>query len=145
MQLYITVVTSPSSNSGLVYDKLRIYINAPFPLDFSWTSLSLKVRLKNMVSTPSLLSSPKPSWQLMRHGLLTEVLSFKHRSSNRYLEMSQECRTFRSIGSNPCDWLLLYIVMRAQRTSLTNTDGKVDEWWGIWPWFQKKIQHVNAW
>ena len=48
--------------------------------------------------------------------------------SHRYLEMRQECRTFESVASGPCDWLLLVLAMRAQGASLTKTDGKIGEW-----------------
>jgi hypothetical protein len=63
----------------------------------------------------------------MWHGLKVEVLSLKHRSSRRHLDMRQEFRSFKSVASYLCDWLLLVLAMRAQRASLTKTDGKIDE------------------
>ena len=51
---------------------------------------------KITVFTPSTLSSPEPSWQMMWHGLKEEVLSLKHQPSHRYLDMRQECRTLKS-------------------------------------------------
>ena len=57
-----------------------------------------------MAFTPSTLSSAEPSWQLMWHGLKVEALSLKHRPSHRYLDMRQECRTFKIVASRPCDW-----------------------------------------
>ena len=69
-----------------------------------------------------------PSWQMMWHGLKVEVLKVsKHQPSHRYLDMRQECRTFKSVASYPCDWLLLVLVMRARGASLTKTDGKIEE------------------
>jgi hypothetical protein len=58
------------------------------------------------------------------HGLKVEVLSLKHGSSHWYLDMTQEYRTFKSVDSRPCDWLLLVLAMRAQGASLTKTDGQ---------------------
>ena len=79
------------------------------------------------------LSSAEPSWQLlMWHGLRVEVLSLKHQPSHRYLDMRQECRGFKSVASGPCDWLLLVLAMRARGALLTETDGKVDGYYGIW-------------
>ena len=98
---------------------------APFPLDLTRTSLGLKVRSKNMTSTQSLLSSPEPGWQRTWQGLKTEVVSLKHRPSHRYLEMGQECRTFKSVACGLCDWMLSDLAMRAP---LTKIDGKVDDW-----------------
>ena len=80
-----------------------------------------------MAFTPSTLSSPEPSWPMMWHGLKAEVLSLQHRPSHRYLDMRQECRTFKSVASRPCDWLLLVLAMRARGASLTKTDDKIDE------------------
>ena len=71
---------------------------------------------------------------MMWHGLKVEVLSLKHQPSHRYLDMRQECRTFKSVASHPRDWLLLVLVMRARGASITKTDGKIDEWQGIWGW-----------
>ena len=64
----------------------------------------------------------------MWHGLKVEVLSLKHRFSHRYLYSRQECRTFKSVASRPCDWLLLVLTMRARGATLTKTDGKIDEY-----------------
>ena len=50
-----------------------------------------------MASTPSLLSKPEPSWQMMWHGIQMEVLSLKHQLSHWYLEMSQEYTTFERV------------------------------------------------
>ena len=47
----------------------------------------------NTAFTPLTLSSAKPSWHMMWHGLKVEVLSLKHRPDHRYLDMRQECRT----------------------------------------------------
>ena len=74
-----------------------------------------------------MLSGAEPSWQMMWHGLNEEVLSLTHRPSHQYLDMRQECRTFKSVASGPCDWLLLVLAMRAQGASSTKTDGKVYE------------------
>ena len=78
---------------------LEIEANAPFPPD-------LKVGSNNPAFTPSTLSSAEPSWQMMWHGLKVQVLSLKHRPSYRYLNMRKEYRTFESVASRPCDWLL---------------------------------------
>jgi hypothetical protein len=80
-----------------------------------------------MAFPPSTLSSAEPSWQMTWHGLIVEVLSLKHRPSHRYLDMRQECRTFKSVTSRPCDWLLLALAMRARGTSLAKTDDKIIE------------------
>ena len=48
--------------------------------------------------------------------------------------MRQECRISKSVASGPCDWLLLDLAMRAQGAPLAETDGKIDEWQGIWGW-----------
>ena len=64
---------------------------------------------------------------MMWHGLKVEVLSLKHRPSHRYLGMRQECRTFKSVVSRPCDRLLLVLAMRARGAPLIKTDGKIDE------------------
>ena len=77
--------------------------------------------------TPSTLSSPEPSWQMMWHGLKVKVLSLKHRPSHWYLDMRQECRIFESVTSRPCDWLLLVSALRTQETPLTKIDGKIDQ------------------
>ena len=60
----------------------------------------------------------------MWHGLKVEVLSLKDQSSHQYLDMRQEYRTFKSVASRPCDWLLLVLAMRAWGASLRKTDGK---------------------
>ena len=65
---------------------------------------------------------------MMWHGLKAEVLSLKHRPSHRYLDMRQPCRTFKSVASRPCDWLLLVLAMRPQGAPFTKTDGELDEW-----------------
>ena len=80
-----------------------------------------------MAFTPSTLSSPEPSWQMMWHGLKVKVLSLKHRPYHRYLDMRQECRIFESVTSRPCDWLLLVSALRTQGTPLTKIDGKIDQ------------------
>ena len=41
--------------------------------------------------------------------------------------MMQECRTFESVTSRPCDWLPLVLAMRAQGASSTKTNGEIDE------------------
>jgi hypothetical protein len=66
-----------------------------------------------------MLSSPEPSWQRMWHSLLREVLNVKHQPSYQYLEMRQECRTFKSDASSPCNWLFLVLAMSAQGAMLT--------------------------
>jgi hypothetical protein len=51
--------------------------------------------------------------------------------------MRQEYQTFKSVTSNSCDWLLLVLAMRAQgalTNKQKNTNGKIDEWKGIWEW-----------
>ena len=94
----------------------------PSPLTLS----SLKVGFKNMAFTPSTLSSVKPSWQMMCHGLKVKVFILKHRPSRRYLDMRQECRKFYRVASLPCDWLLS-VLDRARGASLTKVYGKIDE------------------
>ena len=81
---------------------------------------------KNTALTPSTLSSPEPSWQIMWRGLKVEVFSLKHRPSDRYLDTRQECKTFKSVGSRPCDRLLLVLATRARGTPTTETDGKIE-------------------
>ena len=54
-------------------------------------------------------------------------LSLKHRPPHRYLNMRQEYKSFKSVASCPCDWLLLVLIMRARGAPLTKTDGKIDE------------------
>jgi len=83
---------------------------------------------KNTAFTPSTLSGPEPSWQMMWHGWKAEVFSLTFRPSHQYLDMRQECRSFKSVASHPCDWLLLVLGMRAQGAPLTKVDGKIDEW-----------------
>ena len=80
-----------------------------------------------MAFTPSTPSSPERGWQIMWHGLKVEVISLKHRPSHRYLDMRQECSTFKSVASCPYDWLLLVLAMRSRGPSLTKADGKIDE------------------
>ena len=90
--------------------------------------LRLKVGSNNPAFTPLTLSSSEPSWQMMRHGLKVEVLSLKHRPSHRYLNMRQEYRTFKSVASCPCDWLLFNLSYKGRRSSIkTKTNGKIDE------------------
>ena len=81
-----------------------------------------------MALTPFTLSNPEPSRQRTWHVLKGEVLSLKHRPSLRYLEMRQECRTFKSAAPGPCDWLFLVLAMRARETSSIKTGNKMDEW-----------------
>jgi hypothetical protein len=64
---------------------------------------------------------------MMWHGLKVRVLSLKHLPSHWYLDMRQEYRTFKSVATRPCDWLLLVLAMRAQGAPLTKTDGKIGE------------------
>jgi hypothetical protein len=73
------------------------------------------------------MSSLEPSWQMTWHGFKVEVLRLKHRPSHQYPDMRQECRTFKSVATCPCDWLPLVLAMRVQGASLTKTDGKIDE------------------
>ena len=54
--------------------------------------------------------------------------NLKHQPSHWYLEMRQECRTFKSVTSSPCDWLLLVLALRMRGATWTKTDGKIDEW-----------------
>ena len=54
--------------------------------------------LKNTAFTPSALFSAEPSWQMMWHGLKVEVVRFQHRPFHRYLDMRQECRTFKRVA-----------------------------------------------
>ena len=77
---------------------------------------------KHNLHTPT-LSSPERSWQMMLHGLKAEVLTLKHRPIHQYLEMRQECRTFKIVISNPCDWLLLGLAMRTRGTPFSKIDG----------------------
>ena len=44
-----------------------------------------------------------------------------------YLDMRQECRTFKSAASRPCDGLLLVLVMRARGASLMENNGTTDK------------------
>jgi hypothetical protein len=55
---------------------------------------------------------------MMWHGLKVGVLSLEHRPSHRYLDMRQECRTFNSVASRPCDWLLVVLDTRARGAPL---------------------------
>jgi hypothetical protein len=71
-----------------------------------------------MAFTPPTLSSVEPSWQMIWHGLKVGVLSLEHRPSHRYLDMRQECRTFNSVASRPCDWLLVVLATRGTRSSI---------------------------
>ena len=65
---------------------------------------------------------------MMWHGSKVEGLSLNtNPPSHRYLDMSQECQTFKSVASRPCDWLLRVLAMRARGVPLTITDGKIDE------------------
>ena len=57
-----------------------------------------------------------------------EVLSLNHRPSHRYLDMRRQYKTFESVTSEPCDWLLLVLAMRARGAPLTKVDGKIGEW-----------------
>jgi hypothetical protein len=82
----------------------------------------------------------EPSWQVMWHGSIVEILSLKHRPSHWFLDMRQECRTFKSVTSHPCDWLLLIFAMRAQGAPLTKTDGKLMSSKAFWN-ETKAIQH----
>ena len=45
----------------------------------------------------------------------------------QHLDMRQEYRTFKSVASCPCEWLLLVLAMRARGGALTKTDGKIGE------------------
>ena len=80
-----------------------------------------------MAFTPSTLYSNELGWQMMWHGFNLEVLQLKPQPSHQCLDMRQECRTFKSVASYPCDWLLLIVVMRARGAPLTKTDSKADE------------------
>ena len=80
-----------------------------------------------MAFTPSTLFSPEPSWQMMWHGFKMEVLSLKHRPSHWYLDMRQECMTFKSVSSCPCDWLLFTLSYEGTRSFINKTDGKIDD------------------
>jgi hypothetical protein len=64
---------------------------------------------------------------MMWHGLQVEALSLKHRPSHWYLDIKQECRTFKSVTSHPCNWLLFGLAMRTRGAPLTKTNGKMDE------------------
>jgi hypothetical protein len=61
------------------------------------------------------------------HGLKVEVLGLKHQPSHQYLDLRQECRTFNSVASRPCDWLLLVLAMRARGAPSTKNNGKIDK------------------
>jgi hypothetical protein len=74
-----------------------------------------------------------------------EDLRLKHRPSHWYLDMRQEGRTFESVASYPCDWLLLVLAMRAQGASSTKTNGKIDVSRKAFADGTKTIQHVIAW
>ena len=76
------------------------------------TLVNPKIWFSKTAFTPSTLSSAEPSWQTMWHGFEVEVLNFKHRSTHHDLDMRQECRTFKSVASRPCHWLLFDV--RAQ-------------------------------
>ena len=78
-----------------------------FPLDFGFTSLTL--------------SRPKPSWQMMWQNSNIEVLILKHQPSHWYLDMTQECRTFKSVVSYPCGWFLLVLTLKGHMLSLYHT------------------------
>ena len=106
----------------------------PCAQDVSSTHEEVRNRVcsKNTTFTPLTLFSPEPRWQMTWHVLKAEVLSLKHQPSHRYLVMREGCRAFKSVASGPCDWLLLVLAMKAWGASLTNIDGKIDEWLGIW-------------
>ena len=83
-----------------------------------------------MAFTPSTLSSVEPSWQMMWHVLIVEVVSLKHPLTLPTItldDMRQECRTFKSVASRPSDWLLLVLAIRAQGAPITTSDGKIDD------------------
>jgi hypothetical protein len=89
----------------------------------SWLVCELALRLKvgsnKPAFTPSTLSNAEPRWQMMWHGVKVEVLSLKHRPSHRYLiHMRQECRTFKSVASRPCDWLRFSLSYEGTRSSI---------------------------
>ena len=120
--------TNPTTTNTLTLFQLpnipwNLTRDAPFPL---WLWPSLKVGFKDTAFTPSTLSSAEPSRQMMWHGLKVELSILKHWPSHWYLDMRQECRTFKSIASRPCDWLLLVLAMRTQGASSTKTDGNID-------------------
>ena len=66
-----------------------------------------------------------------------EVFILQHRPSRRYLDMRQECRTFKSVASRPCDWLLLVLAMSQGSRSYTSKALLEDE--------TKTTQCVIAW
>ena len=59
----------------------------------------------------------------------------------RYLDMRQECGTFKSVAYCPGDWLLLVLAMRARGDPLTKTDDKIDESSKAFGDWAKTIQH----
>ena len=141
--LFMNSVTTESYHNDIKYHTALYTIFMP-PCHF--TLGKPKSCLKNVAFTPSTLSSPEPSWQTRWHGFKSEgikarmgkkikissqstpySLSLKHRPSHRYLDMRQECRTFKSAASRPSDWLLLVLATRTQRAALTKTDGKINE------------------
>ena len=50
--------------------------------------------------------------------------------------------TSKSVASRSCDWLHLILAMRARGTPLTRTNGKTDEYQGIWGW-DKKLANIH--
>jgi hypothetical protein len=101
--------------SSLPYGFSKIIMPPSHP-----TLAKTKVGSNNPAFSPSTLSSSEPSWQMMWHGLKVEVLSLKHRPSHRYLNMRQEYRTFKSVISRPCDWLLSSLTYEGTRSSVNN-------------------------
>jgi hypothetical protein len=81
-------------------------------------TLAKKVGSNKPAFIPSALSSAEPSWQMMWHGLKVKVLSLKHRPSHRYLNMRQDYRTFKSVTSRPCDWLLFSLSYEGTKNSV---------------------------
>ena len=63
------------------------------------------------------LSSTKPSWQMIWHGLKAYILSLKHRP------LPSVASHEASVASRSCDWLLLDLAMRERGAPLTKKIG----------------------
>ena len=75
------------------------------------------IHISTSCPLPTYLTFAKPKSRFRKPGL-REVLSLKHRLSHPYLNMRQECRTFKSVAPRPCGWLLLVLTIRAQGAHL---------------------------
>ena len=99
-------------------------------LPFHLTLAQLESLSRNTAFTPSMLSSPKPSWHRMWHGLKAEALNLEHQPSHQHLEMRQECRTFKSEGNGPKCTLASPPIFLSKVTSMGDVSLRV--WLQLW-------------